>query len=324
MDIDLPSLLVFRHLATCGSFTQTGKYWNISQPTVSQMVNRLEATTGLILLNRAGAKTSLTIDGQSFLERADEVCNHYLSLIDRMDERGRRIDREVKIGMDRSWFSSIALSAKAKFNIPEGITPVYTEIVGDGFAALESGQVDVTLACRFLHTAPPPGVQEALIRREKGITIAWKPEFHNLKHSNFSFPDILRTSVLIPGSAQFEHFETALKAWCQHAYGMLPANIETFPSEVDAASAALAGLGVFIAPGDAIPRLGIDAYGLEHFKTFDFLLPEALTLGVYCRSDEIDRDVLNTAAQVGRLCMKLFSDSADNSPRPERPTQAQA
>ncbi len=308
MDIDLPSLLVFRHLAKCGSFTETGKYWNISQPTVSQMVNRLESATGILLLDRSGNKTCLTVDGQAFLERAEEVCNSYMGFIDRMGELSRRIDRHVKIGMDRSWFSSIAFSSKGQLKWPDGVTPIFSEVNGDWFVPLESGRVDVVLACRFLHTGLTAGIQEALIKREKGITIAWKPEFHNLNPGSFSFPDVLRTSVLIPDDSQIANFGEALKQWCQHAYGMQPANTETFTNEVEAASAALAGLGVLIAPGDAIPRLGLEGQGLNHVKTFEFLLPECLTLGVYCRSDETDKDVLSTAAQLGRLCMKLFPD----------------
>ncbi len=308
MDIDLPSLLVFRHLAKCGSFTETGKHWNISQPTVSQMVNRLESSTGIILLDRSGIKTSLTVDGMAFLERADEVCDHYLNFIARIGEISRRIERKVTIGMDRSWYSSIAYSAKEKLKWPDGVTPIFTEIRGDWFTPLDSGEVDLVLACRFLHTGLDAGIQEAIIKREKGITIAWKPEFHNLDQKNFKFPEILRTSVLIPDSNLYANFGDALMQWCQHAYGMLPANAETFPSEVEAASAALSGLGVFIAPGDAIARLGLDGQGLVHIKTFELLLPEALTLGVYCRSDESDKDVLNTAAQLGRLCIKLFPE----------------
>ena len=309
MEIDLPSLLVFRHLAKCGSFTDTGKHWNISQPTVSQMVNRLEAATGIILLDRSGSKTSPTIDGMSFLERADEVCDAYLGFIDRIDALSRRTEHKVTIAMDRSWYSSLAYAAQDQLKLPDGVTPVFSEVTGNWAEALESGRADVVLACRFLHTGLSVGVQEALIKRERGITVAWNPEFHDFDPKNFSFPNILRTSVLIPDSAQIQNFGEAIKSWCEHAYGMQPANTETFSSEVEAASAAAAGLGVLLTPGNAIPRLGLDGQKLTHIKTFDSLLPEALTLGVYCRSDETDKDVLATATQLGRLCIKLLPDN---------------
>lgn len=309
MEIDLPSLLVFRHLAKCRSFTETGKHWNISQPTVSQMVNRLESSLGIILLDRSGNQSQLTADGLSFLERADEVCDAYLEFIDGIDALVRRMDHKVTIGMDRSWYSSIVYAAKDQLKSTAGIKPIFTEVAGNWAEVLESGRADVVLACRFLHTGLSVGVQEALVKREKGITIAWNPEFHQFDRDNFNFPDILRTSVLMPDEAQISHFKEAIQTWCQHAYGMQAANIETFPSEVDAASAAAAGLGVFLAPGNAMPRLGLDAQTLSHIKVFDRLLPEALTLGVYCRSDESNREVLNTAAELGRLCLKLLPES---------------
>lgn len=309
MDIDLPALLVFRHLAKCGSFTDTGKYWNISQPTVSQMVNRLETATGIILLDRSGNKTCLTSDGLIFLERADEVCDAYLEFLDKIDTISRRIERKVTIAMDRSWYSSLVYAAQDQLKLPEGVTPVFTEVASDWSVILESGRADIVLACRFLHTGLSAGIQEAIVKREKGITVAWNPEFHNFDPKNSSFPDILNTSVLIPDSNQINHFSEALKHWCQYAYGIQPANTETFATEAEAASAAAAGLGVLITPGDAMQRLGLDAQTLSHINIFDYLLPEALTLGVYCRSDETDKDVLGTAAQLGRLCIKLLPEN---------------
>ncbi|MDX1681246.1 MAG: LysR family transcriptional regulator [Akkermansiaceae bacterium] len=308
MEIDLPSILVFRHLAKCRSFTDTGKYWNISQPTVSQMINRLESSLGIILLDRSGNETKLTADGQIFLERANEVCDAYLEFIDGIDALGRRMERKVTVALDRNWYSSVVFSAKDQLRLPDGVIPVFTDVSGNWNDVLESGRADVVLACRFLHSDLSAGIQEALVKREKGITIAWNPEFHHIELQNFKFPDLLRTNVLMPDEGQFPNFLQAIHTWCEQAYGMLPANTETFPSEVEAASAAVAGLGVLLTPGDAIPRLGLDGESLTHIKSFEFLLPEALTLGVYCRSDETNKDVLETATQLGRLCLKLLPE----------------
>lgn len=308
MEIDLPSLLVFRHLANCGSFTDTGKHWQISQPTVSQMVNRLESSLGIILLDRSGSRATLTADGQSFLDRAHDVCESYLKFIDRVDTLSRRIEHKVTVGMDRSWYGSLAFTAMDQLKLPEGTKANFIELSGNWVHALESGRTDVVLACRFLHTGLSVGIQEALVRRERGITVAWNPEFHDFDPANFSFPEILRTSILIPDDQQIAHFGTAILHWCEHAYGMQPANTVGFHTEMEAASAASAGLGVLLAPGDAIQRLGLDGQGLTHVKICEDLLPESLTLGVYCRSDETNRGVMETAAQLGRLCLKLLPE----------------
>ena len=66
------------------------------------------------------------------------------------------------------------------------------------------------------------------------------------------------------------------------------------------------GLGVMLAPGNAMPRLGDGADGLIHVRTFEFLLPQAFTVSVYCRSDEESKEVLGVAAAVAKLGRKFF------------------
>ncbi|MES2661036.1 MAG: LysR family transcriptional regulator [Verrucomicrobiota bacterium] len=307
MDIDLSGLLVFRHLALTGSFTETGKRWKISQPAVSLMIGRLESAVGLILLERSSAGTRLTPAGTQFLERANEVCDSYLTFIDGMRNIGRRMDREVLVGIDRSWFGSTLGAELAHAVYPAGVTPVVCEIVENWGEALESTQYDVVVAGRFLRAGLSAGIQEAAIRKERGITVAWNPDFYPFDPVNFSFPEILRTSVLMPDSGVVTGFASTLALWCEHAYGLQPPNSVSFTSEEDAARAASAGLGVLLAPGDAMSRLGDAGAGLIHVRTFEFLLPEAFTFGVYCRSDENSKEVLSVASVIGKLSRKLFS-----------------
>ena len=306
MDIDLSGLLVFRHLAHSGSFTETGRRWKISQPAVSLIIGRLESVAGLVLLERSSSGTRLTADGALFLEHANEVCDAYLSFIDGMRTIGRRMDRQVLVGIDRSWFGSILKRETPFLTYPPEVTTVIRETHGNWGLLLETTQFDVVLASRFLRSGLSAGVQEAVIRRERGITVAWNPDFHSFDEVNFSFPEILRASVLMPDPGVVTNFASSLKLWCEHAYGTQPANTVEFGSEEDAAAAASAGLGVLLAPGDAMPRLGRAGEGLSHVRTFEFLLPESFTFGVYCRSDETSREVLTVAALIGKLGRKLF------------------
>ena len=307
MDIDLSGLLVFRHLALTGSFTETGKRWKISQPAVSLMIGRLESSVGLILLERSSSGTRLTMAGIQFLERANEVCDAYLAFIDGMRGIGRRMDREVMVGIDRSWFGGIIKQELMRVPHPAGVTPIFCEISANWGEALEATQYDVVVSGRFLRAGLSAGIQEAVIRKERGITVAWNPDFYPFDPVNFSFPEILRTSVLIPDTGVVTGFASYLKQWCEYAYGMQPANSVSFTSEAEAATAASAGLGVLLAPGDAMPRVNHAGDGLVHVRTFEFLLPEAFTFGVYCRSDEVSKEVMTVAALIGKLGNKLFS-----------------
>lgn len=307
MDIDLCGLLVFRHLAHTGSFTETGKRWKISQPAVSVMIGRLESSVGLILLERSSSGTRLTTAGTQFLERANEVCDAYLSFLDGMRGIGRRMDREVMVGIDRSWFGSIMKEELMRAAHPAGVTPVFCGISRNWGEALEATQYDIVIAGRFLRAGLSAGIQEAVIRKERGITVAWNPDFHPFDPIHFSFPEILRTSVLMPDAGVVTGFDSYLRQWCEYAYGMQPANAVSFSSEADAAAAASAGLGVLLAPGDAMPRVNHAGEGLIHVRTFEFLLPEAFTFGVYCRSDENSKEVMTVAALIGKLGKKLFA-----------------
>lgn len=306
MDIDLNSLLVFRHLAQSASFTETGRHWKISQPAVSLMIGRLECAVGLILLERSSSGTRVTAAGIQFLERAGEVCDSYLAFIDGMRNIGRRMDHEVLVGIDRSWFGSMLKDEMQSGGFPQGVSPLVTDIPENWGEALESGRFDIVIAGRFLRSGLSAGIQEAVVRKERGITIAWNPDFYPFDPVNFSFPEILRTSVLMPDSGVVSGFAPALALWCEQAYGMQPPNSVPFASETDAARAASAGLGVLLAPGDAMPRLGGDGGGLIHVRTFEFLLPEAFTLGIHCRSDESSKEVLSVAAAIAKKCRKLF------------------
>jgi len=308
MDIDLNSLLVFRHLAESGSFTETGKRWGMSQPSVSLMISKLESAVGLVLFERSPTGAKLTPAGVAFLGHSTEVSAAYLVFIDGMRRLDRRMDRQVLLALDSSYFGR---GLREKIAL-EPLTAADGPLIRCGDAgsnwreALEATRVDVVVAGRFLRAGLSPAVQEAVIRRERGLTVAWNPDFYPFDPENFSFPEVLRTTILVPNRQVVTGFSSFLLRWCEEAYGIQPANSISFPSEEDAATACRAGLGVLLAPGNAMARLGESGEGLVHVRTFEFLLPDAFTVAVYCRSDEESKDVLGVAAAVAKMGRKLF------------------
>ena len=307
MDIDLSGILVFRDLAETGSFTETGKRWKISQPTVSLMISKLESSVGLVLFERSSAGARLTSAGQRFLKNANEVCDAYLAFNDGMKAVGRRMDREVSVAIDRSWFGSLLREKIQEKAAGDGPSIAVCDLASNWPEALAATQYDVVVTGRFLRAGLSPEIQEAVIRHERGITVAWNPDFYPFDPVNFSFPEVLRSTILIPDRGVVTGFTSFLLMWCDYAYGIQPANTLSFACEKEAAAAALAGLGVLLGPGDVMPRLADKGAGLTHVRTFEFLLPEAFTYGVYCRSDEDSKEVLTAAATIGKLGRKLFA-----------------
>jgi len=306
MDIDLTGLLVFRHVAQTGSFTDTAKFWKISQPTVSTLISRLESSIGLILLERASSGTNLTPAGIQFLIWADEVCDSYLLFIDGVRTLSRRMEHSVTVGIDKSWLGEKIRRALVEEGETAGVAVTVCEMSHSWREGLESSQYDVVVAGRFLQAGLSGGIQEGVILREKGITVAWNPDFYPFDPTQFNFPEALRTTMLIPDTGVITGFGKFLLLWCDVAYGFRPANVIEFASEQDAAMAAVAGMGIFLGPGNAIPRLGEGAASLAHVRTFEFLLPEAYTFGVYCRGGEDSQEVLSVAAAIARIGVRLL------------------
>lgn len=70
MDVSLPSLRVFLHVAELGSFTAAAAVLNISQPALSRTVISLEEKIGARLFDRHTRRVSLTPAGLEFREAA--------------------------------------------------------------------------------------------------------------------------------------------------------------------------------------------------------------------------------------------------------------
>lgn len=306
MDIDLTALLVFRHIAETGSFSHTARQYQVSQPAVSLMISKLETEVGLVLLERGTSGVRLTLAGSHFLECVNEVCDAYMTFTDRMRTLGRRMDRNTLVAIDGSWFGN-RLRDTLRLPREEAASSATLTQVGEcWWQELESSQCDIVVAGRFLRAGLSPGIQETVIRRERGITVAWNPDFYPFDPVNFNFPEVLRTTILIPDGRVVTGFAKFLLMWSEYAYGIEPAHSVSFPSEAEAATAAVSGLGVLLGPGDTMRRIGPSGEGLVHVRTFEFLLPEAFTFGVYCRSDEDSKEILALAADIGKLGRKMF------------------
>lgn len=305
MEFELRSLLVFRQLAQCGSFSETAKQHGISQPAVSLTISKLESSLGLVLFERSPSGARLTTDGHAFLPRAEDVCRCYADLIDGMRAWNRRQQGEVHVACDGSTLGRRLLkdlNAGQVANLPAKVIPL--DLRDDWSAALEGSRFDLALTGRFLRAGLEGGIQEGVLLRERGITVAWNPTFHSFDTQRFSFPEILKSTVLIPNSRVVTGFADFLQRWCQEAYGTQPAHLIDFDTEEAAASACRSGLGVMLAPGDLLPRLGGDAVHFESVRTFEFLLPQAYTYGIYCRAEESCKEVLATAATLSSHLMK--------------------
>jgi DNA-binding transcriptional LysR family regulator len=84
----LQELTVFVRTAESGSFSRAGRELGLSQPSVSRIVNELEARLGVKLLLRTTRRVAPTEAGNAFLERAKQV----LADVEAAEDAARGID----------------------------------------------------------------------------------------------------------------------------------------------------------------------------------------------------------------------------------------
>lgn len=303
MDPDLPCLETFAILAERGSFSETAAVQGISQPAVSQRIAKLEASTGLRLFLRTPEGLTPTREGKELLEIARRIVAEHERLGIRMGRHVREIKGIVRVMIDRS-ISGKRIEAGLRRHLAEEEEQI--EIVHpDGFScwteALEQHQVDMVVTGTFLQAGHLPSLQRVELERQRGTTLAWNRVYFDFDPVNFHFPEILRTTILVPSGKLIPGYLPFLERWCSESYGMLPPDMIPFDDESSAREACLSGLGVLVFPGEADARMQIETAGLGVVKTFEFLLPDAFIYAIHLRAGEKAPKVLETALKINDI-----------------------
>lgn len=303
MDLDLPSLETFVRLADCSSFAETAKGQGITQPAVSQRLARLESAVGLRLFQRGQDGVRLTREGAQLLDLARQVVREHDDLRIRMNHFIRESHGAVRVWIDRSMAGEALarrVAGHAELRTVLEVCHPETEAM-NWRRALDERMVDFAITGTFLHAGDAPGLRRFGLEAQHGMTLAWNRAYFDFDAGSFSFPEALRSTILIPDEQLVTGYAGFLERWCLEAYRVLPPDIRTFRDETSAREACIAGLGVLVFPGDARQRMDLDATGLDIMKTFEFALPDAYHYSIYLRSDEGQRHVLQTALKVSEV-----------------------
>ncbi len=75
--MNLEQIQYFLAIVETGSFTQAAEKLWLSQPSLSSAIKKLERELGVTLFERGGRRTKLTLAGEVFLEKAQQILQDY-------------------------------------------------------------------------------------------------------------------------------------------------------------------------------------------------------------------------------------------------------
>jgi DNA-binding transcriptional LysR family regulator len=145
--MELHQLRYFCAVADTASFSRAAEKCHVSQPSLSQQIQKLESELGGRLFDRLGRSVRLTDLGEAFLPRARSVLHELSSAKDELTERLQSEAGPVVLGAIPTiapyWLASRLATFSRKFpkvhlTIAEEITPVLLE-------RLRAGSVDIAV-----------------------------------------------------------------------------------------------------------------------------------------------------------------------------------
>ncbi len=181
----------------CGNITLASKKLNLSQPSLTMQIKKLEDELGIKIFNRKNKPFVITELGQKIISQAKKVLLEEKKINDIINQDKEIFAGKLKIGITPSLLSSISdviiSSFEKKFkNVELVISEVKSEDITN---AIEESNIDVGITPYFLKTN---NIIEQPLFYEPFVV--YLPENHRLKNikklniDDFEFENLLFTS----------------------------------------------------------------------------------------------------------------------------------
>ena len=181
----------------CGNITLASKKLNLSQPSLTMQIKKLEDELGIKIFNRKNKPFVITELGQKIISQAKKVLLEEKKINDIINQDKEIFTGKLKIGITPSLLSSISdviiSSFEKKFkNVELVISEVKSEDITN---AIEESDIDVGITPYFLKTN---NIIEQPLFYEPFVV--YLPENHRLKNikklniDDFEFENLLFTS----------------------------------------------------------------------------------------------------------------------------------
>lgn len=180
--LSLVHLKVLAAVARCGSVTEAAKELHYSQPSVSHHLSRLEAATGVQLLQRVGRGIRLTPEGQLLAARAAEIMGRVdAATTELAAQAGLRAGR-VRLAANASAAATIVprVAAALAEKHPGLELSLFERHPVEALQMLRHGEIDIAVVFRHAGTPVEEGFRFVhlgddpihLISRQPGDSLA--------------------------------------------------------------------------------------------------------------------------------------------------------
>lgn len=149
--LDATRLRVLTAVAREGSVTAAARVLNYSQPSISHHIARLEAETGVKLMERAGRGIRLTEAGRLLADRAQEILSRIDAAETELAAHAGLRQRQARLAAFPSALATIVPGALAMLRGARSGADVCLREAEPAIALqmLREGQVDIALTCRY-------------------------------------------------------------------------------------------------------------------------------------------------------------------------------
>jgi DNA-binding transcriptional LysR family regulator len=273
--LDIRTLNYFITLVEQGNFTKAAQYLNISQPSLSYAIKKLEEETMTQLLEREKKKVVLTEVGHQFYSATKKFLNHYKILKKELEYIKESGTGTISIGMIESvknWITQVINAhheqfINQKFELREVIT--LKEMVN----AIKNRELHL---CISNHQLEDDLINCDVLYEEKFILLVNEKYFNN--EQRVSIHDIKESPLIITPNKFLTH-QNILKVF--EAANVTP-NIKYEVESFDTACALVeAGLGITFVPASYLHAP--NRFNLVQLKISDFI-PERKVYILYNKS----------------------------------------
>jgi len=247
-----PDLLrSFAAIAAAGSFSGAARTLGLRQSTVSQHLQKLEAATGRLLIDRDTHGLRVTPEGEAVLEHARGVLEEYSRLAEFL--RGVPLRGRLRFGTSEDFVLSALPDVLAAFvrRHPEVDMELTAGLSEDLYRAFDDGKLDIIFVKRRA------GDRRGTVAWREAIAWTARPDYR--MDNSVPIPLLLYPAPSLTRTKAIEALEKARRGWriaftsgslsaltaaARAGLGLMPHSAKLMPQ----------GLAV-IAPGRNLPRM---------------------------------------------------------------------